>query len=242
VKNFFDEIDRSLLFQKLLDMGVDDLSLFVIIGLTTSPIIDSQNRMSIPERGIGQGASVCPLIANLYAHEIDLCLESLGVRHVRWLDDILVLSKSKEDTIHARTLASTVATRSLGLELHEKDTTGYVWEQSFLGFQPTDDGKFLIADKSYARLISRVEYWLKRRRDNPTEAIERISQALRGWINFYHTASAQDLEALYRNEKAINDRIRRFLHSKDLHPHAFKQTHSANGWIQPSLTRELGWR
>src|SRR3984957_7228180 len=68
-----------------------------------------------------QGAVICPLIANIYLHELDVEMREAGLVMVRYADDAVVLCRSREEAESA--LARMRAwVNANGLMLHPEKT------------------------------------------------------------------------------------------------------------------------
>src|SRR5690606_8284191 len=72
--------------------------------------------------GTPQGGVISPLLANIYLNELDWMLDSLeGIRFVRYADDFLIFSQTKEN-IHKAEKATKEKLAELGLEISVKKT------------------------------------------------------------------------------------------------------------------------
>jgi group II intron reverse transcriptase/maturase/CRISPR-associated endonuclease Cas1 len=72
-------------------------------------------------KGLGQGSPLSPVLANLYLQSFDESTEKWGVRMIRYADDFIILTKSKEQA--ESTLAETAEYLSeIGLRLKKEKT------------------------------------------------------------------------------------------------------------------------
>lgn len=87
-----------------------------------------------PEKGLPQGAPISPVLANLYLDQLDEDIVEAGFRMVRYADDFVVLSKSRDRAQAALRLLS-AKLEPLGLWLHPEKTVirGLDEGYSFLG-------------------------------------------------------------------------------------------------------------
>ncbi len=72
-------------------------------------------------RGISQGAILFPLFCNLYLHEFDTTLTKANIPFVRFADDFLLFTDSKEKAQEAKDFAEKTLDK-LGLKLHPQKT------------------------------------------------------------------------------------------------------------------------
>lgn len=73
-------------------------------------------------RGVPQGAVLSPLLCNVLLDHLDRALARAGIPFVRYADDFLLLTPTRDDAEHARAYAAKCLAR-LGLELHSEKTS-----------------------------------------------------------------------------------------------------------------------
>jgi len=114
IRRYFDRI----LQEKLIERLIRD-----ILCRRTAAIVRLWLRGWSPRgRGVAQGSPLSPLLANLYLTDLDHLIEGKRSRLVRYADDFLVLTRSREDAMRARRkMADELA--ALGLELHPEKTS-----------------------------------------------------------------------------------------------------------------------
>src|SRR5258705_12634346 len=66
----------------------------------TQEVMDSMASWS-PEGGTPQGAVISPLLSNIYLDELDHKMAELGYEMVRYADDFVILSRSREEAEEA---------------------------------------------------------------------------------------------------------------------------------------------
>ena len=103
LKGFIDDAKAMKLIEKWIKLGAHQTSL-----LTTS-------------KGISQGAILSPLFCNLYLHQFDTSLAKANISFVRFADDFLLFTNTKEQAIKAMEFAK-VHLDKLGLKLHSEKT------------------------------------------------------------------------------------------------------------------------
>lgn len=104
-------------------------------------------------KGVAQGAPLSPILANLYLDSFDEFIQSLGVRLVRYADDFIILTKTKEDAENI--LSNTeVYLSELGLKLKkEKTAIKHIKEGfSFLGMKFTRTDVVYDAEQEFRKL------------------------------------------------------------------------------------------
>lgn len=120
----FDEIPHSLLINKL-STHCDELKIIDLIELW----LESYNPNGI---GIPQGSPISPLLCNLHLDAIDETMEAQGIKFVRFADDFVALTKSRE-TAESGLVALTKVLREHGLEINPEKTAIREYDQT-LGF------------------------------------------------------------------------------------------------------------
>ena len=99
-KSYFDTIPHNRLM-RLLEMNISDQPLLDIINrYLKQDIVDGLNKWT-PQEGTPQGAVLSPLLANIYLHPLDTMLTSQGLKVVRYADDFVILSKTKQEATKA---------------------------------------------------------------------------------------------------------------------------------------------
>jgi len=91
---FFDNVDWSLLLSRF-KQSIPDPDILQLIELWLRADIREGARVITPTKGIPQGASVSPVLANLYLDRFDEEMIHRGYKLVRFADDFLVLCKEQ---------------------------------------------------------------------------------------------------------------------------------------------------
>ncbi len=135
IESFFDEIDHTLLMEKLRHLLVDKDILKLIHQWLKSEVVKGNTRFRL-SKGVPQGSPISPLLSNLYLDQLDEAFLHNEMVLVRFADDFLVLCKHQEKAQAALVLSNKILD-DLRLSLNEEKTrlvdfnTGF----RFLGVQ-----------------------------------------------------------------------------------------------------------
>ncbi|MCB2160722.1 hypothetical protein KQH40_01405 [bacterium] len=132
----FNSIDHKVLMS-LVERVVDD---WFVLNLMDLWLYAGRK---IPKKAIGipMGGVISPLWCNIYLHQLDAYLLCNGWKMVRYADDFVVLTKSREAVIAAREMTANRLAK-LKLELHPQKTRIANFERgfTFLGVSFYEDG------------------------------------------------------------------------------------------------------
>ncbi len=119
IQSFFDRIPHGPLLQ-VVSHWVVDPGLRALIECWVKAIVWRQTP-ELLQRGVPQGSPLSPLLANIYLHKFDLELQHAGYQHVRYADDFLVLTRTRDEAMAAWREAQAILKR-LALSLKESKT------------------------------------------------------------------------------------------------------------------------
>lgn len=135
VESFFDHIDWDIMLDKLaahLPRG-DRLTLDLVTRVLKGPLDICGKRVQ-REKGVLTGSPLSPLLSNLYLDSFDEEMEKLGFRLIRYGDDFLVLTRTREEAEHAlRAIETILADIKLTVKDEKTSTTAVDLGFSFLG-------------------------------------------------------------------------------------------------------------
>jgi group II intron reverse transcriptase/maturase len=208
IKSFFDCIDHevamSLIRQEVADGRVLDLlESFLKNGISDAGTIH------IPAEGAPQGGVISPLISNIVLNQLDKALEAKGWRFVRYVDDFVVLTRSREEANRALDYVKEVL-RSLKLTLSEEKTRIASPKEGFdfLGFR-IQTHSIAVRPKSLDRFKDKVRTLTRRQQGKNVDAVlEKLNPVLRGWAGYFGWGNVQRL--FWRMDQWIRSRIRGF--------------------------------
>ena len=97
IDNFFDSIDHDILQKRLIATGTDaEIVRLIMLCVKMGKVRRSSLEWVETEYGTPQGAVLSPILSNLYLHSFDQFAVSRGVPYIRYADDFLFLSETKE--------------------------------------------------------------------------------------------------------------------------------------------------
>jgi group II intron reverse transcriptase/maturase len=128
---FFNTVDHERLMTKAAGVIHDDHLLSLIRGWIECEIWDGE-KLTVPRRGIPQGAVISPVLANLFLDELDESLQEAGYRTVRYADDFIILCRTADGARNALELTHEVLER-LHLTLDEEAVVSFDEGFKFLG-------------------------------------------------------------------------------------------------------------
>ncbi len=95
LENFFGNIDRERLRKLLRDYDIDGGLRGLINQFIKAPITGGNEEQM--QTGIPAGIPLAPLLANIYLHPLDRELNRMGIKFVRYADDITLFFKTEDD-------------------------------------------------------------------------------------------------------------------------------------------------
>lgn len=190
IRSAFDHINHNFILQKIGQMpGRHLMQQWLRTGYV------EYGKLYQTLEGTPQGGIISPLLCNI---ALDGLQEHLGkgYRYVRYADDFVVMTKTKE-MIEAALPRIKEFLQIRGLELNEEKarivhkSEGF----NFLGFHIQDrKGKLLITPQKekVKTLLTKVRTWLKENKQATPETVIRVlNPILRGWANYYSTCVAK---------------------------------------------------
>ena len=189
LSKFFDRVNHDLLMTHLGYKVKDKRLLKLIKRYLRAGVIDNQF-YSESREGVPQGGPLSPLLANIMLDPLDKELEKRGHQFARYADDFTILIKSPR--AGKRVLSSISRFLNNRLKLIVNTVKSHVVktsESKFLGF--TFKGgriqwhpKTVLKFKQQVRRLTNRNWGVSMRYQ-----LFKISQYLRGWINYFGIAS-----------------------------------------------------
>lgn len=189
LKSYFDTIAHDKLMGLVREKVADGLVLDLLEGYLKQGVINELKDWDPTEEGTPQGAVISPLLANLYLNELDHLLCEQGHRLVRYADDFVILTQSREDAEKA--LAATrdwTAKRELVLHPEKTRLTTHKEGFEFLGYRFVNGNRF-VRQKSLTKLRGTLRPKTKRTKGKSMKAIiADINPVLIGWFGYFKHA------------------------------------------------------
>ena len=189
LSKFFDRVDHDLLMTHLGYKVKDKRLLKLIKRYLRAGVIDNQF-YSESREGVPQGGPLSPLLANIMLDPLDKELEKRGHKFARYADDFTILVKSPRAGERVLSSVSRFLINRLKLIVNSvKSHVVKTSESKFLGFT-FKGGRIHWHPKTVLKFKQQV-----RRLTNRNWGVSmhyqlfKISQYLRGWINYFGIAS-----------------------------------------------------
>lgn len=188
LSKFFDRVNHDLLMTLLGRKVKDKCLLKLIKRYLRAGVVDNQ-RFSDSHEGVPQGSPLSPLLANIMLDPLDKELEKRGHKFARYADDFTILVNSRR--AGERVLRSISRYLQDVLKLVVNTSKSHVVrtnESKFLGFTFQGNSiywhpKTLLKFKAQVRKLTNRNWGVSMRYQ-----IFKISQYLRGWINYFGIA------------------------------------------------------
>lgn len=194
LKNFFDEVDHSILLQLLYRKVKCKKTLKLIRTWLRAPI-QVESKLVKRRKGIPQGSPLSPLLANILLHELDAYIVDKGIKYIRYADDFSLYSKERREAKKIGNEVYLFLKNQLKLPINrEKSGIRKPLQMSILGYKfvssyvPGSRGIFqlTVQEKKWKELKYKLkEITRKTRPKSLQERIKEINSLVRGWINYF---------------------------------------------------------
>ena len=147
---YFDTIPHEPLMERVKAKVSDGRLLDLIGSWLTAEIMNGMERWT-PTVGSPQGAVISPLLANIYLDPLDHLMAAEGYRMVRYADDFVILTRSREQTDAALALVSRWVGDN-GLTLHPSRPACICTTKTHIGDcrQPGEGFEFVVRSTRHA--------------------------------------------------------------------------------------------
>jgi RNA-directed DNA polymerase len=167
---------------------VGDKRLLTLIGryLRAGVMVDTELQPST--EGTMQGGPLSPLLANILLDDFDKELESRGHRFVRYADDFLVFTKTREAARRVYVSIGRYLTRKLKLVVNgQKSRVCSTDGVEFLGFVFQGyGGQFRVARKNFDKFQARVRELTRRTRGvSFAQRCVELRRYFQGWVGYF---------------------------------------------------------
>jgi RNA-directed DNA polymerase len=204
IKGYFDNIPHEPLMREVRKHIADGKVLGLIEMFLKQGVLEEGVVIESVE-GSPQGGIISPLLANIYLDPLDKLLQSLGLKSIRYADDIVVLAT---DAQKAKWALEQIREwmEGAGLELHPEKTRVVDMREAkahfdFLGyrFHRSQSGKVLklVRPKSKQKLRAALKKPTKRCNGRSLEAIiAEVNPVMKGWFGYFQHALPSELSAM----------------------------------------------
>ncbi len=188
LKSYFDTIPHERLMERVQEKVSDGRVTELLRAYLTQEVMDTMASWN-PEGGTPQGAVISPLLSNIYLNELDHKMAELGYEMVRYADDFVILSRSREEAERAREEVSRW-TAEAGLTLHPEKTRIVDARQKqagfdFLGYH-FEQGLRWPRKKSLKKMKDTIRVKTKRNNGRSLQVIiEDVNRTTRGWFEYF---------------------------------------------------------
>lgn len=189
LSTFFDRVNHDVLMRNV-SRHIKDKRLLKLIGRYLRAGVHDKGITLPSPQGVPQGSPLSPLLSNILLDDLDKELEQRGHPFARYADDFIVLVKSGRAGNRVLDSITRFLEKRLKLKVNtDKSQVVKSSQSQFLGFT-FKWGKIQWHNKSLDRFRQKVGK-LTNRNWGVSMAYQlfKISQYLRGWINYYGVAN-----------------------------------------------------
>ncbi len=197
-QSFFDTIPHQGIMGEVEELISDGRILQLIRQFLNQKVMEDMKTWK-PTEGTPQGGVISPLLANLYLNPLDHLINQETTPMIRYADDFVVFTKSKEEAEYIK-FQITQWAESKGLIVHPEKSKLIDYEGGesfeFLGYR-FQKGMKLIRDKSMMKIKDAIRAKTKRANGKSTnKIIEDLNRTLKGWYNYFKHAKETALRTI----------------------------------------------
>ena len=126
---YFDRIQHHRLIAEIAERVNHPLVLSLVQAWLSAGIL-TQEGLILPTQGLPQGAVISPILANVYLDDFDEIISKTELKLVRYADDFVLMSRTKNRIIQAREDVAMLL-ENMGLQLHPEKTQITNFERGF---------------------------------------------------------------------------------------------------------------
>lgn len=205
LRKCFDRIPHDALMNRVEERVADRKVLDLVRRFLKQEIMEDGAAHEPEDAGTPQGATLSPLLCNIYLNPLDHLMEAEGIGMVRYADDLVMLCRTRDEAAKALSMLGGWV-ESNGLELHPEKTqtvdmgVAGSWFD-FLGyrFKHTLKGKLARypSTKCEKRFREKLRPLTRRANGRGMDEIVRCcNPVIRGWYEYFKHSAAWVLRTL----------------------------------------------
>lgn len=215
LKAFFDEVDHVLLLQ-LMHRKVQCRETMRLLKRWLRAPIEIEGKLVKRRKGVPQGSPISPFLSNVMLNELDMEMERLGLKFVRYADDFSIYCKTRTEAVKANFLVVKFLRDKLKLPINT-DKSGirrpiHLQVLGF-GFVPTyrkgEKNKYQLVVTAKKLKCFKEKLKELTRKTTPmsfNERIKKINSTIRGWLVYFSYASIR--QKLLKLDGWLRNRLR----------------------------------
>ena len=129
IKSYYASIDHKILLEQINDNYDDPIILKYLKDIVTIAI-DKGGKLNLPTKGLPLGSTLSPFFGALYLTKLDKISDQKNIFYLRYMDDIIVLVKTKRQYTKARKHIFRIL-RELKLRVSPRKTSMGLLEKGF---------------------------------------------------------------------------------------------------------------
>jgi RNA-directed DNA polymerase len=193
IESFFDRVDCARLITRLEEKRCGEKLHRLVCRCISGAAEKTATRNDAEQglTGIPQGSPLSPLLANIMLDQLDSFLERQNIRFVRYADDVILFTESRESGEVALGVAAAFLKEELALDLNREKSVVVPPEQAnFLGFsfKKGSDGRIRrgISSASKDQFKQRIGELTEYRADLCFDDVAHgVARFVEGWRNYY---------------------------------------------------------
>jgi RNA-directed DNA polymerase len=202
IKGFFDNLPHEAIMEAVAEKVADGKVLALLERFLHCGVLEN-GRLLATTRGTPQGGVISPLLANIVLNKLDWQMQAAGHSVVRYADDFVVISQTRQQAEEALILAADIL-QGLGLELSPEKTKILTYGKgySFLGFILSSQSR-RIRPKSLGKFKETVRRLSRRSWNLDVDRVEHLNRVLRGIGRYFGAAFVTNREQFHKLDSWI---------------------------------------
>ncbi|MDY3910247.1 MAG: reverse transcriptase domain-containing protein [Eubacterium sp.] len=209
IQTFFDCVNHEKL-KYFLQLSIDDLELLTLISRFFSPKLILGRHVYQKYKGLPQGCSLSPLLANVYLNKVDCYLEMNHYDFVRYADDLVVFATTESRARRIMLQLKHFLQKEMQLEINmNKSKVCLVDDLEYLGYS------FRKWQGGYVYTLPEAVQWdtlshMKKLFEIKDAELEKmwddIGSFNRGWVNYYSLVEQDEMSRFLQLAQMLQER------------------------------------